>query len=114
MQYQGTIVAQSLIDPRFVDGVEVLVVRDLPAQKPEDRWRLYTVLLTKEQITELSKNLKPEKWYAHFWDDQNILVVYPGMVIKIDRYDKTTWKPAIDHGISLGVPKEELDFLIEE
>jgi hypothetical protein len=65
-------------------------------------------------VGELAKNLKPEKWYAHFWDDIHIYVVFPGKVFKISRNDTSTWQPAIDYGLSLKISSEQLDFIIDE
>lgn len=97
-----------------MNGLNVLSVRISDSDVSADRWHLYKVDVSENQIEELSNQLKTEKWYAHFWDDQNILVVYPGKTFKISRRDKTTWKPAINFGLALGIPKEQLDFLIEE
>ncbi len=49
----------------------------------------------------------------HFWDNRNIIVAFKDKIFEIDYDDKGTWKNAIDYGISIGIPKEQLDFSIE-
>lgn len=50
---------------------------------------MYKTDIDKDQLFTLSKELKSEKWYTHFWRD------------------------AVNHGLSLGIPLEQLDFVIE-
>lgn len=112
--YCGTIVEESLKDSRFLNELEILSVRISAAEKPEDRWHLYKVLVSQKQIQQLAEQLKPEKWYAHFWDDTIIYAVFPGKTFEMSRVDKTTWQSAINYGLSLDIPAEQLDFLVEE
>lgn len=41
------------------------------------------------------------------------MVVFKDKTFEIDYDDKETWKEAVDYGLSLGIPAEQLDFLIE-
>lgn len=113
-KFLGTVVEESLADNRFLNELDILSVRISGAEKPEDRWHLYKVCMTSGQIEKLAEQLKPEKWYAHFWDDENIHVVFPGKTFLMNRDDKDTWADAISYGKSLDIPEEQLDFLIEE
>lgn len=110
----GTIVEESLKDSRFLNQLEIMSVRISAADRQEDRWHLYRVRLSEKQIRELTDLLKTEKWYAHFWDDTTIYAVFPGKAFEMSRVDRATWQPAIDYGLSLDIPAEQLDFLIEE
>ena len=110
----GTIVEESLKDNRFINRLSIKSVKVTDADQPEDRWHLYKVDITEDQIKELSNQLKPEKWYAHFWDEQNITAIFPGKTFKFSRTDKTTWQPAIEYGQGIGIPPEQLDFVIDE
>ncbi len=110
---RGTVVEESLVDNRFLNELDILSVRISSAEKPEDRWHLYQVRMTIEQIEHLAKQLKPEKWYAHFWDDENIYVVFPGKTFLMSRDDKSTWTDAVSYGKSIDIPEEQLDFLID-
>jgi len=110
----GTVVEESLKDSRFINKLDVKSVQISDSEKPQDRWHLYKVDASEAQIKELANQLKPEKWYAHFWDNQDILAVFPGKTFKFSRADRSTWKPAIEYGKSIGIPIEQLDFLIDE
>lgn len=112
--FVGTIVEESLQDNRFLNELEIISIRISGAENPADRWHLYKVRLHEDQISRLSRELRPEKWYAHFWDDETIYVVYPNKTFQLDRYDKATWQEAIQYGQGLNIPLEQLDFLIDE
>ena len=58
--------------------------------------------------------LKSEKWYAHFWDkNKNIIAVFQNKFFYFNYDDKQSWEPAIKYGLSIEIPKEQLDFLID-
>ena len=80
---------------------------------PADRWHLYTINVSKEEINKISKKLKSTKWYAHFWKGNDVIAVFKDKTFTFKLDDKKTWKPAIDYGLSIGIPKEQLDFVID-
>jgi hypothetical protein len=49
-------------------------------------------------------------WYAHFWREDTVIVVYHDRIFKLDRDDRSTWQEAIEHGKAQGIPEEQLDF----
>lgn len=114
MKYQGTIVQESLTDDRILNEFEVVGFRVTNDKNPKDKWHLFTVLATKEQIEKLSNYLKPEKWYAHFWSGDDVIAIFPNKTFNFKHSDKSTWKEAVEYGKSLGIPEKQLDFLIEE
>lgn len=112
--YKGTIVEESLLDNRLLNGFKINKFRISSTEKPEDRWHLYEVEATSEQIDELATRLKPSGWYTHFWQGDNVIVVYPNKKFDIVHSDKNTWQEAIEYGQSIGIPLEQLDFKIDE
>lgn len=114
MSYKGTIVEESLLDNRLLNSFRISNVRISNAEKPEDRWHLYEVEATPEQIDELATRLKPTGWYTHFWQGDGVTVVFPNKKFDIKYSDQSTWKDAIAYGESIGIPTEQLDFRIEE
>src|SRR5689334_6077642 len=68
MTYVGTIVEESLKDSRYLNQVKITGVRISSAEIPENRWHLYKVSVDETEIENLSQQLKPEKWYMHFWN----------------------------------------------
>lgn len=113
MKYEGTVVEESLLDSRFVNLLEVSGVHISSAENPEDRWHLYKVKVSEEEIASLSKQIKPKHWYMHFWNGDDVIVVFPGKTFRFKHSDKSTWQPAIEYGKSINIPEEQLDFLVD-
>lgn len=111
--YEGTIVEESLKDNRFLNSLNIQNVRISNADNPADRWHLYKVLIYESQLSQLSKELKLEKWYMHFWNGDDVVAVFPDKTYSFKHSDKSTWDDAIKHGLLLGIPLEQLDFIIE-
>ena len=112
-EFKGTIVEESLVDNRMLNELEIVGFRVSKEDNPKNRWHLYTVNVSKENISKISKNLKSTKWYAHFWKGKKVIAVFKDKTFTFDYDNKNTWKKAIDYGLSIGVPKEQLDFIIE-
>ncbi len=112
-EYKGTIVEESLEDNRILNGVEIVGFRISKNENPQDRWHLYTVKVSKEDIKKISKYIKLGKWYMHFWKDKDVFAVFKNKVFGFKYDNKSTWKDAVEYGLSLGIPKEQLDFVIE-
>jgi hypothetical protein len=70
------------------------------------------VTCTAADIDRIRQGLKPWRWYAHFWRAARMIVVYCDARFEMDRFDRSTWTPAIEHGRAKGIPDEHLDFLI--
>jgi len=114
MKYKGTIVLESLSDDRILNEFEIIKLKITDEDNPSNRWHLITVLASKEQIEKLANYLKPEKWYAHFWNGDDIIAVFPNKIFNFKHSDKFTWTEAIEYGKSLGIPEKQLDFLVEK
>ncbi len=112
--YTGTIIEESLEDNRILNGFEIVSVRITRAENPLDRWHLYKVRATRENFLTLSNNLKQGTWYAHFWDEnKNIIAIFRDKIFEFNYENKTSWVPAVEYGKSLGIPDEQLVFVIE-
>ena len=55
MSYKGTIVEESLLDNRIINDFNITNVRISSADKPEDRWHLYSVELDDNQIDSVAQ-----------------------------------------------------------
>ena len=111
-KYIGTVIEESLEDNRILNDLEVVSFRISKDDNPADRWHLYKIQTSEEGIDKLSKNIK-EGWYAHFWKGEDFIVIFKNKKFTLKQSDKETWKPAVEHGLSLGIPAEQLDFVIE-
>lgn len=122
MNYTGEIVEESL---QNLDLLGSLNIKSTRAEKVTDahktpwleRWTLHTVEVSAEAIEDLahklSQILKPEHWYADFKNKDKHVIVFPGKVYNIDRSKPKDYKMAIDHGLSLAIPRHHLCFLLE-
>ncbi|HUT21776.1 MAG TPA: hypothetical protein VMX18_00005 [Candidatus Bipolaricaulota bacterium] len=111
-EYKGVIVEESLEDNRILNDFKIIEFRISKEENPADRWHLYTVQVSKEDIVRLSKNIK-QKWYMHFWKGRNVIAIFKDKKFEFNFDDKSTWKPVVEYGLSLGIPKEQLDFPID-
>ena len=73
------------------------------------RWHIYYVVCSEGEINMLQPHIL-KGWYAHFWKDNRIIVVYSDRKFELLKNDKSTWKEAIEHGRTQGIPDNELGF----
>jgi hypothetical protein len=111
--YMGTLVEESLDDNRILNDVDVLSIKISKDENPQDRWHLYKVRVSKDDIKKLSLHIK-KGWYMHFWEGENVVAVFKDKTFDFIYGNKNAWKDAIEYGLSLGIPREQLDFVIEE
>lgn len=111
--YKGAIIRESLENPDILADfktIEIVVTDDID---PADRWHIHNVEATREQLETLSEIIKPTKYYAHFWNkDRNVIVVFRDKIFEFNFDDKPAWQPAIEHGLSVDIPREQLSFSI--
>jgi hypothetical protein len=110
--YKGIIIEESLLDNRIITDLERKDVKISKEEEPSERWHLYSVYVSEEDIEKLSKNIK-EKWYMHFWKNKKVIAIFKDKKFEFDYDDKSTWQDAIDYGLKIGIPKEQLDFPID-
>lgn len=108
-KYKGTIVEESLIDKSVLSNLEV-IKSEVSANLG---WHLFTISVTEEEIYKFSNNIVSDKWYMHFWHNRNVIAVFKNKIFEFNYDDKDTWKPVLQYGLSIGIPKEQLDFPIE-
>ena len=108
--FHGIIVQDSLKDSLLLNDVTIL------GRKKTKDWELIRVGIVNSKIEEfaeaISDCLRVEEgipYYAHFYSRNKLMVAFPHKVFKVTP-DKETWKPAIEYGLSRGIPLEQLDF----
>ena len=110
MYYHGIIIDSSFTNLDFLKGIKFFAKR----KSVNNPWTLYGIEVKEELIedtlTKVQKFLKTDKnYYSHFYNKSNLIVVYKKRIFKI-KPDVTTWKSAIDYGLKLNIPHEQLDF----
>ena len=111
-EYKGCIVEESLEDNRVLNNLKTVKVRITDDENPIERWHIYDSLVSEEQIEKLHKFLK-QGWYMHFWNENEMIVLFRDKRFVIDPNRKETWKEAVEYGLSINIPEEQLDFEME-
>lgn len=102
--YKGLIVKNSLNNPEVLNNFRILKT------KMDDDWELIWVETDKAGIKVIRDSLNSQKWYADFANDNKGVIVFQNKIFEVNVNDKSSWADAIKYGISLGIPKEQLDF----
>lgn len=104
---KGTIIENSLDDKGVLADLQITKTWN------DEDWILHDVIVGKECIPSIQKSLADGPWYIHFWKDDDITVVYKHRIFHIKKSDKNTWSEAVEHGKTLNIPEEQLDFLTD-
>jgi hypothetical protein len=106
--YKAIIVENSLADKSILAKIKIQDTRQ------DGDWTLHDALVSKEQIPDFVKALAPGPWYIHLWQSgsDDVIVVFREKIFTIKHSDKSTWTDAVAYGKSIGIPEEQLDFLI--
>jgi hypothetical protein len=114
-RWRGVVIAEGLRDPAVINDLQVtrafITGEGLPLDEEgaEGRWHLYWVEVSDDQIDRIQAGTR-HGWYAHFWRDDRLLVIYDDARFSMHRHDQATWQPAVDHGLGQGLRAEWLDF----
>ena len=114
-EWKGSVVAEGLSDPTVINNFSVYKAGITEDNLPIDykgnvgRWHWYDVRCSRAEINALQPFIL-RGWYAHFWKDNKMVVVYNDKQFELDKNDESTWKEAIEHGKAQGIPEKELDF----
>lgn len=111
-QYRGVVIEEALDDNSLLNQLLVEKIHITKHEKRQDRWHMYQVLVSREQIDELAKHIIND-WYIHFWREAEIIALFSNnKQFEFNYYEKETWKDVLEYGRSIGIPEKELDFLI--
>lgn len=114
-RWRGVVIAEGLHDPAVLNDLRVTRAFITGEGQPVDedgtegRWHLYWVDVSDEEIDRIQAGTR-HAWYAHFWRDEQLLVVYDDARFSVHRHDQSTWELAVDHGLGQGLRREWLDF----
>ena len=109
-QYRGTIVENSLKDKSILKDLKIDRIYQ------DEDWLINDVIVSEDQINKLGQYLEDGPWYMNFWkpDADEMVVVFKDKNYKMRQSDKSTWADALEHGKSIGIPEEQLDFYTKE
>lgn len=104
-----------LLDAEFVDKNYPEKLRCFAKRKSRTNpWTLFGIEVStrnfKKLVKDIQQNLKSDKpYYAHFYNDENLVVIFKDKVIKVKTHS-SSWKPIIEFGRTLNIPEIQLDF----
>ena len=109
--YHGIILDLEFENPGIIEKEFKIFAKRKSKTNP---WILYGIEVERDQIDNFIENMQREMkedkpFYAHFYDDEEMRVVFKGKVIIVTP-DKSTWLPIIEYGRTLNIPEEQLDF----
>jgi hypothetical protein len=109
-EYHGIIVRESIRDQTLFDGFRVV------GRKAGKKWTLLKVSVEPKTVDRtirlIQTNLLSEKgvpYYAHLYRDDELIIVFPEKTFHVSP-GKSSWTEAVSYGVSLNVPRAELDF----
>lgn len=110
MAYLGIIIEQSLKDASVMHQFTTL------AEQWYGSWRFLLVSVPEEELERKMKTLQDHMidlaedcWYAHFFQDETLYVVYQDAVFRTT-LSPDDWDEPVRYGLSHNVPIEQLDF----
>lgn len=112
LKYQGIIVEEALSDSRIINQFFIKKVKITCQENAKERWHMYQVETNMRQIKLLQKYVV-DNWYIHFWYKTNVVAIFKDKIFEFDYKKKESWNEVITYGLSIGIPKNELDFPIK-
>jgi len=121
-KYTMQIVKGALVDPEALSKFNPKVSETFD----DSEWGcLLEVELSLEEIKEVQKNLTkhyegPIPWYmdGKLVDDENEIIVafgaddgFGGKIFIFDKHDKENYQKMLKHGIIVGIPEEQINFI---
>ncbi len=120
MNFRGTVIEESLEDPRILKNVTIIQTTVKPATTREKtpwikQWTLHTVEVPEQEAGSLAEALSVKldgthPWYADFKDDKNHYIVFRNKVFHVNRTKPEDYQKATAYGLTLGIPDYQLDF----
>ncbi|MFH1508943.1 MAG: hypothetical protein ABIE68_02155 [bacterium] len=120
MNYKGVIIEESLDDVNILKDIKVLKTKVEDVTKKHQtfwlkKWTLHTVEITEDKAekiaTKLSNGLEKEhNWYADYKNDKYHYIIYRNKIFKVDLQNPILYADAKKYGLSLGIPKHQVDF----
>ena len=105
--YKGKVILESLEDKNLVNKMQILDTEVAGALT------IYTILISKADIENLASYIKQGPWYAHFWHGNEVIAVFRDKIFKFIHNQEDSWRETIGYGISIGIPRKQLNFPIE-
>lgn len=111
---RGVIIKESLTDVSILKRFYIARQWNTNDLVPSDGWHLYFVECRRNEVNKLSNFLQHGPWYAHFWKEGRMVVVFKERIFEFEMTGTETRQKAIAYGMSVGIPEEQLDFTVQD
>jgi len=119
MNFQGTIIEESLVDKSVLDMVKILstgveTVTEEHHTPHLKQWTLHTIEIPENEAQLIAEKVSQSldtshgHWYADFKNDTHHYIIYKNKVFYVDRKNKQQYDEAERFGLSLGIPEYQL------
>ena len=105
-EYHGIVVDKSLKDKNLIKKLNVISSR-----KTSNRWLLIKISFPEKNLNKMVKLIQEnlvKNYYAHFYRDDELIVIFKNKIFHIGP-NKKSWNPAIRYGLSLKIPRYQLN-----
>jgi len=116
----GVIIEESLENREILKKVKIIKTKvEKVTEKHKTpwikQWTLHTVEIAENQADMVAKELcksldSQHAWYADFKNDNIHFILFRDKIFKINRTHKEQYEEATKYGLSLGIPKYQVDF----
>lgn len=108
--YHGIIIDKEFKNKIYSEKFKIFAKR----KSADNDWVLYGVEIFSKKIgsiiIDMQANMKSdEPYYAHFYNDDELIVVFKEKIFKV-RSHISTWASIIEFGKKLNISEEQLDF----
>jgi len=122
MDFKGVIIEESLDDKSILRDKNIKIVSTEIEKVIEKhktpwikQWTLHNVEIDEKNVEEIAEKIakaldKEHEWYADIKNNEYHYIIFRNKVFKIDIYNKEQYDKAKEYGISLGIPKYQVDF----
>ena len=117
--YTGDIIEESLTDTSILKELHITNTR-IEQVTPEHKtpwlkqWTLHTIDVTEDEAAPLAERLShllgDNYWYVDYKNDDTHYIIFPHKVFKVDRNNSEEYKPVVSYGLSINIPRHQLDF----
>ena len=119
MNLTGDVIEESLQDKSVLNELQVISTRTEKVTEDHKtpwlkQWTLHTIEVKPDEASFLAEKLShaivPNYWYIDYKNDDLHYIIFPAKVFKVNRKKPEEYKPVVTYGLSLNIPRYQLDF----
>ncbi len=121
MNYQGTIIAESLGDESILQEVNIVSTKvEVVTEKHKtpwlSQWTLHSVKIPEKNADAFSEKISQSfdkhhpNWFVDYKNNLYHFVIFSQKIFKVGLANPTLYKDAKTYGMSIGIPDYQLEF----